>query len=216
MSTTAQQLIEAGYAKSTANDPGKLAVDIELLAELDRTFQLRYALWSSAADDGSLSSIALTFAGTPASVTLPTDIIDVDRLEIGGEKANLIPVAEKERLWHLPPAIYRQGLSLISRGHSGDPVNGTALTLWLDDAPASITALNSVIDVRFPVRFHKLLTLDIALYLDTKDIGRDPAQHQKLLDEYQREEAMFRAVAPAADSALDRSYPHRVAPGVTA
>lgn len=203
--TTAQQLIEAGYASSTANDAGRLATDTEMLGRLNRTYQGYYALWTEAAADGGLSLQSFTFGGAPPSVTLPTDVIDVDRLEINGDKANLIPVAERERTWHLAPAMYRQGLSLVSRGQAGDPIAGTVLSAWIDDAPAALSALSSVIDPRFPVRFHTLLVLDLALYLDSKDEGRDAQQHAKLDAQFAREEALFKAVAPNADSAKDKS-----------
>jgi hypothetical protein len=196
----AQDLIEAAYASSTANDPGKLSLDNELYNHLNRTFQLRYALWSKAVGDtASDVPLTLTFSGTPPTIPLPTDIIDIDRLEIAGTKAYLIPIAEKERSWHLAPSVYRQGLSLVSRGQTGDPISGTTMTLWIDDAPATLSSLSSVIDIRFPVRFHKLLILDLALYLDTKDEGRDPAQHQKLADEFQAEQSMFEAVLSITD-----------------
>jgi hypothetical protein len=194
-----QDIVEAAYAASTANDPGKLALDNELYNHLNRSFQLRYAQWTQPAGDAAHTQISLTFSGTPASVTLPTDIIEIDRVEINGTKGYVIPVHEKERGWNLAPAMYRQGLSLISRNKVGDPVNGTPITLWIDDAPATLSSLSSVIDIRFPVRFHKLLILDLALYLDTKDEGRDPAEHQKLMDQYEHEEAMFGAVLSITD-----------------
>jgi hypothetical protein len=195
-----QDFIEAAYASSTANDPGKLSVDLELINHINRTFQLRYALWSKAVGDtASDTPLVLTFSGTPPTVSLPTDLIGIDRFEIAGTKGYLIPIAEKERGWHLAPSIYRQGLSLVSRGQTGDPVNGTVMTLWIDDTPATLSSLSSVIDIRFPVRFHNLLILDLALYLDSKDEGRDPAEHQKLLDAYQGDQAMFESILSITD-----------------
>lgn len=198
---TVQDLYESAIASSTANDAGKLSTDTEILNHLNRTFQLRFAVWSQIVGGAASGTpLLLTFSGTPATVTLPTDIIDVDRLEVGGLKVRMFPVEEKDRSWHLPPGVYRQGLTLVSRGNAGDPIIGNILTAWIDDAPATLTALSSVIDVRFPVRFHKLLILDLALYLDTKDEGRDPAGHQKLLDEFNREEQMFGAVIGVTDT----------------
>lgn len=198
---TVQDLYEAAVASSTANDAGKLSVDLEMLNHLNRTFQLRFAVWSQIVG-GAASGVPLliTFSGTPPTATLPTDIIDIDRLEIAGLKVRMLPVEEKDRSWHLAPGVYRQGLTLVSRGLTGDPIAGTVMTAWIDDAPATLTSLASVIDIRFPVRFHKLLILDLALYLDTKDEGRDPAQHQKLLDDYGREDQMFGAVIGVTDT----------------
>lgn len=196
-----QDIVEASYASSTASDAGKLATDLELVNHLNRTFQLRFAVWSQIVG-GAASGVplSLTFSGSPATASLPTDIIDIDRLEIAGLKVRMLPVEEKDRSWHLAPGVYRQGLTLVSRGNSGDPIAGTVMTAWIDDAPATLTSLASVIDIRFPVRFHKLLILDLALYLDTKDEGRDPTGHQKLLDEYGREEQSFGQVIGVTDT----------------
>lgn len=200
---TVQNLYEAAIASATANDAGKLSTDLEVINHLNHTFQLRYALWSEAAGDAASGlPLTLTFSGTPATVTLPTDLIDINRVEFvsTGAKVRILPVEEKDRSWHLAPSVYRQGLTLVSRGQTGDPITGTVVTTWIDDAPATLTTLSSAIDIRFPVRFHKLLILDLALYLDTKDEGRDPSQHQKLLTEYQYEDSMFKTVSQLGQS----------------
>lgn len=208
MSATAQQLIEAAYARSTANDAGKLATDAELIGQLDRTYQRLYALLAVAAGDNALTSVALSPSGSPASAALPTDVIDVVRVERAsdGAKVNLIPAAEKDRAWHLAPAVYRQGQSLISRGKTGDPVGGTALTAYVLDAPASLTSLNSTLDPRWPHRFDSLLVLDLALYLADKDDARNPADYQELRGDFKDEMAVFDALVGNSNSA--KETPH--------
>lgn len=212
MTTTAQQIIEAAYARSTDNDPGKLAVDAELISHLNRDYQARYALWSLKAGDAAVASIPLVLAGIPAVATLPTDIVDIDRIEDGlGSRINLVPINEKNRAWHLAPALYRQGLSLISRNQSGDPVSGQTVTLFHNDAPAPLTVLSSILDARYPARFEMLLILGLAIYLDTKDTGRDLSSHTELKEEFERYDAIFNAEVGIDNSATQRGTQPRSA-----
>lgn len=209
--TTAQQIIEAAYARSTDNDPGKLAVDAELISHLNRDYQARYGLWSLKAGDAAVASVALTLAGTPPSATLPTDIIDIDRIETAGARVNLIPVNEKDRSWHQAPSVYRQGLSIVSRNQTGDPVLGQSVTLFHNDAPATLSALSSTLDARYPARFEILLILGLAIYLDTKDTGRDLSSHTELKEEYERYDALFNAEVGIDNSATQRGTQPRSA-----
>jgi hypothetical protein len=210
--TTVQQIIEAAYARSTDNDPGKLAVDSELIAHLNRDYRARYALWSLKAGDAAIASVGLTLGGNPAAAALPTDIIDIDRIEDStGSKINLVPINEKNRVWHLAPAVYRQGLSIISRMQAGDPSSGQTLTLFHNDAPAALANLTDTLDVRYPARFELLLILGLAIYLDTKDTGRDLTSNKELADELARYEALFNAEVGVDSSATQRGAQPRSA-----
>lgn len=181
MTTTAQQLIEAAYSRSTANDPGKLATDGELLGVANRVYHALYALAAAAAPERFLSRTTLTLAGSPAAATLSTDIIDLRRIQTSvGAKVNVIPVEEIDRGWHLAPAVYRQGLTIVSRGATSDPVAGDVLTLFQLDAPADLSALATALDTRFPLRHVELIVVEIAMYLATKDTGRDAAEFAAL------------------------------------
>lgn len=210
--TTAQQIIEAAYARSTDNDPGKLAVDAELISHLNRDYQARFGLWSLKAGDAAVASVSLTLLGPPAGATLPTDIIDIDRIEdTSGSRINLVPINEKNRAFHLAPVVYRQGLALLSRGQTGDPSIGQTLVVFHNDAPAPLTALSSVLDTRYPARFEMLLILGLAIYLDTKDTGRDLSSHTELKEEYERYDAMFNAEVGTDNSATQRGTQPRSA-----
>lgn len=190
MPSNVQSLIEAGYAHSSANDPGKLGVDLELINVLNRAYQSRYALWALKTGDASIALTTLTFAGVPASVALPVDIIDIARIETTtGGKVNLVPSTEKDRAYHLSPSVLRQGLSLVTRGQPSDPVAGTTITLYYDDSPVPLTTLAQTLDPRYPARFEALLILRVALYLDSKDEGRskdETAKLQAILDFYEK------------------------------
>jgi hypothetical protein len=210
--TTAQQLIEAGYSRSTANDPGKLAGDPELIAYLNRRYQLRFSLLAAASGDNLLAKTVLTLAGSPASVALPADLIDVVRLEnAAGSKVHIVPAEEKDRSWHQTPAVFRQGLSLVSLMRSGDPGVGGVLTLFYLDAAAALTVLASALDARYPARFENLLIVDLALYLSGKDEGRDAGEYKELATEMAREEAAFNLLVYGSATAKERPVPAQTA-----
>lgn len=203
--TTVQQIIEAGYARSTSNDAGKLAGDPELIAYLNRRYQMRFALLASASGDNKLASTVLNLAGSPASAALPTDIIDIIRVQnAAGAKVHVIPVDEKDRSWHVGPCVYRQGNSIVARGVAGDPVAGAALTLYHLDAPAALTLLASILDSRYPARFEGLLVLDLAVYLSTKDAGRDEGEYRELVIESEKEEKAFNILVYGSSTAKER------------
>lgn len=200
---TAQEWIEAAYARSTANDPGKLAVDAELLGHLDRFYQRIYPLFAKARPDEAGTRGTWVMSGTPAAFTIPVETFAITSLHLAsGGQVHLIPVHEKERRWHIAPAVMRVGAQLVSRAMTGDPVNGTSLSVVYLDPPAPLVALNATVDTRFPTRHHQLCVDALALYLDTKDAGRDPAGHQKLMASYQGGVAAFAAEYDLAPDAI--------------
>lgn len=206
--TTAQQLIEAAYARSTANDPGKLAGDPELIAFLNRRYQLRFALLAAASGDNMLAKAALVLAGVPALAALPADIIDLIRLEnSAGAKVHIVPSDEKDRSWHLTPAVARQGLSLVSLMRSGDPGVASVLTLFYLDAPAALVALASALDARYPARWEGLLVNDVATYLSTKDAGRSEGEYKELVTEIAKDESAFNLLVYGSATAKERPVP---------
>lgn len=204
MATSAQVIVEAALARSTSNDPGKLAGDGELLGRLARVYQTLYALAARQRPNAFQSSVALVLAGAPPTVALPTDCIDVTYLEnSGGSKVHLIPSAERARTWHIAPSVYQLGTSLISRGKAGDPIAGDTLTAIVLDAPTALTALATNLDARFPVRHHEILVNDLALYLDAKDDGRDTASFARLQADQKEKVAAFATEYALAASALE-------------
>jgi len=210
--TTAQQLIESAYSRSTGNDPGKLAGDAELIAYLNRRYQLRFALLAAASGDNMLAKTSLVLAGAPAAAALPADLIDVIRIEnSAGAKVHIVPSDEKDRSWHSTPAVFRQGLSLVSLMRSADPGIASVLTLFYLDAPTALTLLASALDARYPARFENLLTIDLAIYLSTKDDGRDEGEYKELKLEMDREEAAFNLLVYGSATAKERPVPAQTA-----
>jgi hypothetical protein len=202
--TTAQQIIEAGYARSTLNDPGKLAGDLELIGHLNRRYQLRCAELALAAGDNWLSRQTISFVGSPATLSLPADVIDLNRLEAAdGSKVHLIPNDEKDRAWHVGPSVIRVGNTIVTRGKSGDPGTGFPLTVHLLDAPVALVALASVLDPRYPARHEPLLILDLSIYLSIKDEGRDMNDWTQLVHERDDVEKKFYRELFGADYAKE-------------
>lgn len=214
MTTTAQQLIEAAYARSTASDAGKLAVDGEMLVHLNRTYQNTFARYSQASGDNALASISTTWAGAPAIISLPTDIVDIVLLQnAAGQTVRLIPAREINRTWHLAPACIRVSNTLQTRGALAgafgalaDPIAGDAVRMFYKDSPATLSALGSTLDARYPVRFEHLLIADLALYLWSKDEGRPADRGQELMAELQRQEAYFVSIVGPSNTARESAH----------
>lgn len=202
MTVTAQQLIEAAYNRSAVNDAGKLAQDAELLLHLNRLYQRFYALFAKARPDEAAVLSTPALLGNPAAAPVPDDTIAIVSVHnAAGAQVHLVPAHTVQRLWNMAPVMYRVGGQLYSRARGGDPLAGDVLTILLLDAPTALTALVSTTDPRFPTRHHQLCIDALALYLDTKDAGRDPADHAKLIAEYQTALSTFAteyALPPAA------------------
>lgn len=207
MSTTVQTIIEAGLARSVASDPGKLTTDAELIGVLNRKYQTYFGLIAFAASDRGLASTTVTLAGSPPSGVLPTDVIDIRRVESAtGTRIPIIPADEKDRSWHLAPRVYRKGQALVSVAGASDPIAGDILTLYVDDAPTALAALTDTLDSRFPVQCHELLVLELALYSSTKDEGRNPNEMKALQEERTFHLAAFEKLVGSPSGAL--TSPH--------
>jgi hypothetical protein len=208
MATTVQQIIESAIARSTANDPGKLTVDGELIPHLNRKYQSIVARMAQQGGDNWLAKTTVTFAGAPPSVTLPTDIVDIERIEtaIGG-RTYLIPVRDKDRTWVLAPAVYRQGNTLVSRAATGDPLAADVWTLFYKDAPTTLSALSTTLDARYPVRYENVLVVDLALYMAVKDENRNPERIAALQRELDAENALIIELIGGSDSAQSTPHP---------
>ncbi len=184
MANNAQLLIEAGYARATSNDPGKLASDGELLGRINRVYMGLFALASRQRPEEFASTTQMTLAGSPATLAFSaaspalTDVLEIRRIYgvsgtvAAGVKIHLVNETEVYRSWQIPPTVFRRGLSIVSRGAAGDPVNTDVIGLTVLDSPAALVALATAIDARFPVRHFEILANDIAIYLDTKDGGK--------------------------------------------
>jgi hypothetical protein len=182
---TTQTIIEKAYNRSTGFDPGIVAEDAELIAELDALYQSFYALYARSRPKECTTTMSIELQGNPAKQIMAPVPIDV--LFIFNEdqhQVHLIPATERERTWHMAPCVYQNGSWIISRMHGGDPVACDILELTVLDTPVTLTALTTLIDPRFPLRNHRVLVDGLALYLSAKDEGRDPGEHAKIVQGY--------------------------------
>jgi len=210
MPTTALEWVEAAFASSNANDAGKTAEDSEVLGVLDRAYQSLYALAAVANPDTYQSRVNVTLAGGVGP--LPVDVIDIIRVQnSAGGRVNVYPIRDLDRLWTRAPAIFREARTLVSRGDVGDPGPSAVLTTWILDAPETLAALTTPIDPRFAVRWHALPILQLAMYLQTKDEGRDPAEFQKLTSAYTTLLKEFALVNRVSLTALQTPHPGAIA-----
>jgi hypothetical protein len=182
---TAQTIIEKAYNRSTGFDPGKLADDPDLIAELDMLYQSFYALYARQRPEDCTTTTDIELQGNPAKQVMSPVPIDVRFIHDEDEKqVHLIPATERERTWHMAPCVYRNGAYIISRAKGGDPVACDILTLTILDTPVTLVALATLIDPRFPVRHHRVLVEALAFYLSAKDEGRDATEHDKIAQGY--------------------------------
>lgn len=212
MTTTCQQIFESGLARSTANDAGKLSVDGEMIPHINRKYQSLCARMALAGGDNWTAKTTGTFASSPPAFTLPTNPIDIVRMETSsGGRTYLVPIRDKDRTWVASPAAYRLGDSIVSLARAGmspaDPVATDTWTVYYKDVPATLTALGTALDSRFPVRFEMALILDVALYMSIKDENRDPTRIAALQKELDTENAMIEAIIAGSDSASSSPHP---------
>lgn len=191
---TAGDFISAAYLRSSANDPGRLALDPELLGHLDRVYQRAWALFGRARPEEASTTTTLSLSGSPPSAALPANFVDIlSLMNEDGETVNDIPLRERNRLWHASPCVYRRGMTLYSRAEAGDPLAGDDLAMQYVDSPTALTTISVAIDPRFPVRHHQFVIDLLAVYLSVKDAGRDANEHKKLLGDLQLSASAFQA-----------------------
>lgn len=204
MTTTASVILSAAYNRSSANDPGKLAQDEELLGHLDRVYQRTYALIARARPDEMAAARSVVLTGSPAVFSIAPNTMDVIGIRNAtGYEINLVPATQVYRRWVLAPAMSRVGLTVTSRNQAGDPLAGDVVTVLELPAPASITTLASTIDPNYPIRHVQLLIDYLACYLSVKDAGRDEGDRAALMGELRQDAAAFAAEYELAPSATE-------------
>jgi hypothetical protein len=209
MTISVQTILDAAYARSLANDPGKLAQDLELIGVLDRRYQFMWALLAAKYPDAMAARAALTaLAGAPPATDVPAGVLNILRLENAtGKKVWLVPIQDRGKKYVLTPAVYRLGNTLVTLGRAGDPVATDVLTSWHNDSPAALTAIGNSLDTRFHDRWAELLIVMLALYLAVKDETRRPEEVKALAAEFDQLHKIFDAVVGVASSATES--PHR-------
>lgn len=201
---TVLSIIEDGYAGSTANEAGDLAGDTELIRHLDRVYQAAWALAAPANPSKYGERVTLTCVASVA--TLPTDVLDIRIVRAGGVKVNIAPVEELHRANHLPPVMFREGNTLVSRGLPGDPGPTQVLSVAILPAPTTLTTLGQLLDTRWPESHNELLVAAVRLYLAMKDEGRSAADRQMTQQLYNAAVTQFLRISGLSLTALETPH----------
>lgn len=201
MTIQVADILDGAYNRATDNDPGKLAQDGELIAHLSRVYARAWPLMARARPDEFNATTTTTINGVPPNGPLPADLIALLGVyDATGAVVTVNATTDRTRLWVLAPAMYRQGMRLVSRNMAGDPLAGDTLTLVILDAPVALVNLTDTLDPRWPVRHVQLLVDVLAVYLSVKDAGRDAGDRAAIGAELQQSIAAFAAeydLAPA-------------------
>jgi hypothetical protein len=177
MSTTAKQIIEAAYSRSTFNDPDKLATNAELIGVIDRRLKQLYSIAARA--NPTYFGKSADVVGVASAYARPTDAELVMRIEgsVGtvtdGTEVSIVPFEDRNA--EMAPVVYLFGSNYISPGGSGNPAATDTLTFSyskrhpnLDTTLASDHSTNTL-DSSWPEQFNDLLVLHVAKYLAAKD-----------------------------------------------
>lgn len=170
---TVKALIEAAYARSTFNDPDKLATDKELAAVVNRRLMELFSIGASQNPFyfGKKSGAVAYDAGV-TGWPRPVDaemVIQVTGSTVG--KVSVVPFEDQEA--NLAPRLYAFGQVYFSVG--ADVPTTDTLTFHYSKRPAEITAATDPVDTMWPEQFNDLIVLDVAQYLAIKDQRPDEA-----------------------------------------
>lgn len=181
MATTAKQLIEAAFSRSTFNDPESLATRSELIGVIDRRLKALYSL-ATEANEFYFGDI-LTVAPTSGAWLRPDTAETVHRVEVSAVGTGPLAVGQEvfitpfdDQQGEMAPAIYQFGRKYYPSGRVGSDPNGTeTLKFFVSKTPASLDSslawdnAANTLDADWPEQFNDLLVLDLSRYLATKD-----------------------------------------------
>lgn len=184
MATTAADIISGAYARRTANDPGKLASDRELVSVLSRFLRRVYSDVAKVSPE-FFAKISSAVAPASNKWPRPTDAVTIFKVELEatGVEVHRTPFLDKQA--EVPPAIYELGRSFYSVGRAADVANGIpadpnsateSLKFYysmMHPALSPATAPSALtLDASWPEHHNELLVLYLARYLAMKD-GRN-------------------------------------------
>lgn len=209
MATPVQFFIDAGYARSTANDPNLLALPGEIVAQVNLVVQELYVRAKEINPLYFLDSEDVDPDGAGwARPTLALNVLAVERVA-DEVPVHVVPFNDRFEA-ALPPRIYRVGATAYrSVGEALDPdpavpPAGDTLRVWYATAHPALTAPASVLDASWPERHNDLIVLEVAKYLALKDKARgDLAGIEADLE---KAYALFDADLRQVDSALEARF----------
>lgn len=211
MSTTIKKLIDAAYAQSSANDPGKIATDAELIMLVDRRCKRLYS--RAARKNPWYFGASANVAGDGVKWPRPATAELVFRAESAGgagsgankkiaavgTEVSVVPFDDRDA--ELAPRIYPLGRAYYTVGIAAtDPdvsANGDLLKFFFSRRHADFDPLlasdhaTNTLEADWPEQFNDLFVLHIGRYLSRKDVMRDQGEYGALSDELKDVEALF-------------------------
>lgn len=178
MSTTAKDLIQRAFGKSTKNDPDKLALRKEMVRVLSDYIRALYVEVAEVDEEffptsGDVTGSAGVWA-LPAAMIAPFRVLDASDDEVA-----IVPFRDVDA--EIAPRVYQLGQSLYTVGETGDPATSAVLTIHgsmmhpaLDPDEAWDHADNTL-DATWPERHNELLIRELARYLARKGGRPDEA-----------------------------------------
>lgn len=174
--STYQEIIELGYAKSSAARPATMAVSAELIARVNQCLREVYQVLSRENPFILGTRAVVDFDGS--GWRRPVDclrVIDV-KADAGtaatpaitvGDEITVVPYQDQQ-IAEGVPCLTELGQSFIPTGQAIDP-SGGSVTMAYARAPEQGDELTDEIDAMFPAFFDDILQCDIAAYLAEKD-----------------------------------------------
>ena len=169
--TNVRNIIEAAYARRTANDPDTLATKSELIALCDRLLKSIYArVGKENRRYFGTSAPVVGVAGVWARPADSTAILWVQRAN--GTRVHIVPFSD--RIAEIPPRIYPLGPNFYTVGTADDPTATETLTFFYSKRHPTLNAsaepdhADNELDDTWPEHYNDLLVSKVARYLAIK------------------------------------------------
>lgn len=179
MTTTAKDLIQRAFARSTKNDPDKLANRKELIRALSDYVRGLYIDVAEVDEEFFQTSSAVTGVSgvwaLPSTMIQPFVVLDAD-----GDEVAVVPFRDQDA--EIAPRVYQRGRSLYTVGETDDPATAAVLTIYGSlkhpalDPDAAWDAAGNTLDSSWPEDHNEILVCELARYLAFKGGRPDEAK----------------------------------------
>lgn len=186
MTTTVQQLADRAKAFSTANTSASITDSAEIIARVTSIERQLYAAASQRRPDFFLASTALTStsgsSGRTADLSaVSPPVMRVLRVSITSTDETVSQVDVLDPDGDLAPRYYAKGQTLVEVSNDWGASGTVGLTVHYIKGPVALSTSGGMSQtVSIPDEWTDCLVLPLALYLAHKDVGRDPAELQRI------------------------------------
>lgn len=180
VTTTPRLILEAAYAKSKKNQPGKIATEsVELLQVVIRAMRGLYAFAARFNPTYFADTEAVAYVNPGWARPQTLELIFRVEKQSDGTEVVVVPFDDRRAESGLP-AIYRYGqVYRPASAGAPDPQAGT-LVFFGSKRPDDPATLDATLDPLWVEQFNELLILEVAIYLAMKDARPDEVPALKL------------------------------------